>query len=440
MQARTYAVGRSSITLRFGDITASKAEVLVSSDDAWLSMGGGVSAALRRAGGTRVLADASKLVPAKVGDVLVTTAGELPARYILHCVTIGERRAEMPAAAIVRQTSRRALEALDVLGCSSIAFPAIGAGVAGIGLQTVAAEMATALVQSLLDAPAPRQVELWLMHRDGSGNPDDLFVFFEQFAARQLGIEASGGAGDTQLKMPERASDGIAPQQAALAQRRHEVSGMLRHLDARRNKLEAELIQVLNADADAARLALLKSQLDQLQALRRSYEAELAPPQPAAEQEVRTGTVFVSSTSADLKPYRQAVRGAVEALGLGFVGMEDFEAAAAAPAELIRRKVRDSEAYVGILGMRYGYVDPGTGLSMTELEYHQAVASAKPMHLFVMDENAPITAGMVETDSVRFARLLEFKGRVMKDHTCKLFTSAQDLADKARETLRMARG
>jgi hypothetical protein len=36
--------------------------------------------------------------------------------------------------------------------------------------------------------------------------------------------------------------------------------------------------------------------------------------------------------------------------------------------------------------------------------------------------------------------LLEFKGRVMKDHTCKLFTSAQDLADKARETLRMARG
>ena len=73
---------------------------------------------------------------------------------------------------------------------------------------------------------------------------------------------------------------------------------------------------------------------------------------------------------------------------------------------------------------------------MTELEYRQAIASAKPMHIFVMDDHAPITAGMVETDSVRFARLLEFKSRVLKDHTCKLFTSPDDLASKALGTLR----
>ena len=59
MNSRTYAVGRSKITLLFGDTTTSQAEALVSSDDYLLSMGGGVSAAIRRVGGPHVAADAS---------------------------------------------------------------------------------------------------------------------------------------------------------------------------------------------------------------------------------------------------------------------------------------------------------------------------------------------------------------------------------------------
>ena len=76
MNSRKYEVGRSKITLLFGDITTSQAEALVSSDDYLLSMGGGVSAAIRRVGGPRVAADASKMVPARVGDVIVSTAGD----------------------------------------------------------------------------------------------------------------------------------------------------------------------------------------------------------------------------------------------------------------------------------------------------------------------------------------------------------------------------
>jgi hypothetical protein len=226
------------------------------------------------------------------------------------------------------------------------------------------------------------------------------------------------------------------PEQTFQSHRRHEVYTMLRHLDARRSKLEAELIQTLadNEAPDAARLAVLKGQLDQIQSLRRGYEAEIVPGE-TLRQSVAPDSVFVSSTSADLKPYRQAVRDAIESLKLNFVGMEDFGASAPAPADLIRQRVCQSESYVGIIGMRYGYVDPGTGLSMTELEYRQAIASAKPMYMFVMDDHAPITAGMVETDAVRFARLLEFKSRVMKDHTCALFTGPADLASKARTTL-----
>ncbi len=68
MNSRTYEVGRSKITILFGDITTSQAEALVSSDDFLLSMGGGVSAAIRRVGGVGVAIDASKMVPARAGD------------------------------------------------------------------------------------------------------------------------------------------------------------------------------------------------------------------------------------------------------------------------------------------------------------------------------------------------------------------------------------
>src|SRR5262249_857496 len=176
MRSRTYKVGRSSITLRFGDITKSMAEVLVSSDDDMLSMGGGVSRALLCAGGARVAADASKLVPAQVGDVLVSSAGDLPAKYILHAVTLGICRIGRPPAAIVRQASQRAMRLLPALGCRSIAFPAIGAGAAGIPYETVAAEMATALVEAVIEADTAYSVELFLMDRFHAMGDDEFFM------------------------------------------------------------------------------------------------------------------------------------------------------------------------------------------------------------------------------------------------------------------------
>ena len=189
MNSRTYQIGRSKITLLFGDITASKCEVLLSSDDYMLSMGGGVSAAIRRAGGRRVAVDASKMVPAEVGSVVVSTAGDHPAKYILHAITLGSQLTDLPADAIVRQTCRRVMDLLPALGCSSVALPAIGAGRAGIPYETVASEMAGTLAQFLIDSKKPYNVELYLMDRFGT--PDDFFVFFEEFASRKLGLSAT---------------------------------------------------------------------------------------------------------------------------------------------------------------------------------------------------------------------------------------------------------
>jgi O-acetyl-ADP-ribose deacetylase (regulator of RNase III) len=435
MNSRTYEVGRSTITLLFGDITASKAEALVSSDDYLLSMGGGVSGALRRAGGSQIAADASKMVPAKVGDVVISSAGGLSAKYILHAVTIGPGQAGMEPGVIVRQTSRRAMELLPFLGCTSIAFPAIGAGLAGIPYETVAGEMAAVLVRSVINSAASNRIELYLKDRFERMSEDDFFVFFEQFAARKLGLATSATTSIHLVTEPASASPEMNAEETSQVQRRHQIYTMLRHLDARRSKLEADLISALTRSEppEEASLASLKTQLSEIQALRLSYEAELSPFEQA--RPATHDSVFVSSTTTDLKLHRKAVRETIESLRLNFVGMEDFTPTELAPASLIRQKVIESELYLGILGMRYGYVDPGTGLSMTELEYNQARASGKPIHMFLMDDGAAITAGMVETDSVRFARLVEFKTRVMKDHTCALFVGPDDLASKARSTL-----
>ena len=199
--------------------------------------------------------------------------------------------------------------------------------------------------------------------------------------------------------------------------------------------LQALTGQELSHDKSISRLG---TQLDEIQGLRRSYEAELVFADKG-EQPVVADSVFVSSTSTDLKPHRQAVRDVIKNLRRRFIGMEEFAPTAQAPVDLIRRKVNEGQVYLGILGMRYGYVDPGTGLSMTELEYRQAIASDKTICMFIMDQNARILASMVEDDPTRFAKLVDFRSRVMRAHTCALFTDPPDLAQKAEAALKETR-
>src|SRR5262245_19087948 len=112
---RTYRFGKSQLTLEFGSITTSTAQVLVSSDDYYLSMGGGVSASILKAAGNAIALDAAKKVPAALGDVVATTAGSFPAQYIFHAITRGPDSSTMSPKEIIRQTTNRCLRILDSL-------------------------------------------------------------------------------------------------------------------------------------------------------------------------------------------------------------------------------------------------------------------------------------------------------------------------------------
>ena len=181
---RTYRFGKSQLTLEFGDITASDAQVLVSSDDCYLTMGGGVSAAIRKAGGDAIALDAAKKIPATLGDVVVTTAGSLPAHYIFHAITRQSQTSTITPEEILKKTTRRCLQLLDALHLGSIAFPAIGAGMAEFGYGNVATQMSEVIADDLLKREHPVEVTLYLFDRTAGMQPFDFIQFFEEFAAR----------------------------------------------------------------------------------------------------------------------------------------------------------------------------------------------------------------------------------------------------------------
>jgi len=189
---RLYRFGSSTLALVFDDLLTSEAEVLVSSDDGYLSMGGGVSSDIRQAGGPAIVADAVKLIPAAPGDVLVTTAGALQAHYIFHAVTLAASREAPPLSPsdILQTTTRRCIQLADALGVTSIAFPAIGAGSAGFSYEDVAANMAAAIADEL--ARSKRSVDVSI-HLFDPYNPMgfDPFSFAEEFARRESQWQAA---------------------------------------------------------------------------------------------------------------------------------------------------------------------------------------------------------------------------------------------------------
>jgi O-acetyl-ADP-ribose deacetylase (regulator of RNase III) len=115
-----------------GDIAAVEADAVANAANDRLWMGAGVAGALKRAGGVEIEQEAMAQGPIDLGTAVATTAGRLPARWVIHGAVMGQDlRTE---ADLVRRTTRSCLELADELGCRSLALPAFGTGVGGFPL------------------------------------------------------------------------------------------------------------------------------------------------------------------------------------------------------------------------------------------------------------------------------------------------------------------
>lgn len=200
MESRQYKFNKSTLTVKFGNILDSKAEVVVSSDDCFVTMGGGVSRAILRAGGESIIRDAKKMVPVPLGDVIATTAGILEyQKYVFHCITIDKkRRMEILARQVTEEdvldyllqhAVDKCFQLMQTMELTSIAIPAIGAGAAHISIQKVIEQMSLAIARNLSNTNKSLNVEFYLYDIYNLYSDSDYITLFENLAAKAALVE-----------------------------------------------------------------------------------------------------------------------------------------------------------------------------------------------------------------------------------------------------------
>jgi O-acetyl-ADP-ribose deacetylase (regulator of RNase III) len=169
---RAFLDGRVAVAV--GDITREAVDAIVNAANSTLLGGGGVDGAIHRAGGPAILAACRELrrtrwpdgLPA--GEAAITTAGDLPARRVIH--TVGPIYAEAgdAAPALLASCYRRALEVAAEHGLASVAFPAISTGVYGYPAGEAAAVSSRAIEETLAGVPGITLVRVVLFSADAA--------------------------------------------------------------------------------------------------------------------------------------------------------------------------------------------------------------------------------------------------------------------------------
>ena len=164
-----YLIGGGVLSIVSGDLTDVRADAWVSSDDALLSMGGGVSWSIMQVAGAGIRDEVERRLPAEAGSVLVTSGGRAPVEAILHAVTIGtpqESGAMAPDLEVIEVVLANIAQTVEERGFSSLALPAIGTGAAGLDLDQVVGLIINTAASLLVAVPHLDRVVLVVRDSD----------------------------------------------------------------------------------------------------------------------------------------------------------------------------------------------------------------------------------------------------------------------------------
>lgn len=416
---KAYQFGKSRLIIKFGDLTSAVTDVIVSSDDAYLSMGGGVSASILRAGGDVIARDARKNVPCQMGDVIVTSAGKLEAKYVFHAITIDwSQKDEFTVEKSINSIIKKSLNVLSVLGLKSIAFPAIGTGAARYSLEDVAHFMSMAISEFLSNSDEELEIYIYLMDRYGRRTAIDYIVFFEQFYRRMF----TSGVDIAEVNPAE--TEAHAKQWDMKSMRLNHLNSYLIKLEEQRMNFEMKLVEAIEKN-DNEQIKTLHYQLDENNKIRYSCMREIKEVECTDALNSSFKSVFLSSTFEDMKEYRKAIIDRIIKRRMVPICMENWGANANKVTSVITDEVKKADIYLGIFGTRYGYVDENTNMSMTEIEYREALASNKPILVYIA-KNAKddITTG----DNSQ--KMLELLTEIEKERIVYYFNSIDQLGEQ----------
>ena len=150
------------ITLVYGDITVEDVDAIVNAANRQLQHGGGVAKAISDRGGPVIQEESNDLAPINTGDAVITGAGDLPARWVIHAV--GPRWGEGDEDDKLSHTVKSVLEAanIDEYGIETLSMPAISTGIYSFPVDRAAGVIMDAIRKWLDNNPETRVTEIRL--------------------------------------------------------------------------------------------------------------------------------------------------------------------------------------------------------------------------------------------------------------------------------------
>ena len=354
-----------------------------------------------------------------MGDVVVTSAGKLEAKYVFHAITIDwSQKDEFTVENSINSIIKKSLSVLSVLGLKSIAFPAIGTGAARYSLEDVAHFMSMAISEFLSNSNEELEIYIYLMDRYGRRTAIDYIVFFEQFYRRMF----TSGVDIAEVNPAE--TEAHAKQWDMKSMRLNHLNSYLIKLEEQRMNFEMKLIEAIEKN-DNEQIKTLHYQLDENNKIRYSCMREIKEVECTDALNSSFKSVFLSSTFEDMKEYRKAIIDRIIKRRMVPICMENWGANANKVTSVITDEVKKADIYLGIFGTRYGYVDENTNMSMTEIEYREALASNKPILVYIA-KNAKddITTG----DNSQ--KMLELLTEIEKERIVYYFNSIDQLGEQ----------
>jgi O-acetyl-ADP-ribose deacetylase (regulator of RNase III) len=179
----TWQAGGLSIEVLQGDLTQQDVDAIVNAANNDLELGGGVAGAIARAGGPQIQAECRAIGRIAVGDAAITGGGTLTARFVIHAASMqlgGRTDAES-----LRGSTRRSLQIANQRGLRSIAFPAVGTGIAHFRMDECARIMLEEVLAHAQSPTSLNNVRFVLFATDAE-------AAFRREADRQLSAEETG--------------------------------------------------------------------------------------------------------------------------------------------------------------------------------------------------------------------------------------------------------
>jgi O-acetyl-ADP-ribose deacetylase (regulator of RNase III) len=151
---------KDRITVTQGDLTQQDVDAVVNAANNALELGGGVAGAIARKGGPAIQEECNRVGPVALGEAAVTTGGDLKARYVIHAASmaLGRKTTEEHLRASTRNSLLRAKEK----GLATVAFPAVGTGIAGFPMRRCAEVMLDEAADHLAGETSLREVRFVL--------------------------------------------------------------------------------------------------------------------------------------------------------------------------------------------------------------------------------------------------------------------------------------